>query len=241
VQATARKYVLALSVILVIGTTDALRGADISLCQQSCVCITWVSGASAYIEVRCRDGSGGWTSSPTIPPDGSDGTWQGSGSMQTAPSPLPGTALSGETAMAVTSAKGTAVTKLRGEKVPDMKNTWVPTKCTDLFANNPLGTSGADLLGRDIIFRDGTGVKDANNVDVCAAGTVSLWTKCCEHSPVVFVCSTFTNLSPSLRITKLIHETLHVAGQFEDTDSSVGPGDPPNPGQIDSLVNAACN
>jgi len=159
---------------------------------------------------------GGWTSSPTVPPDGSGGTWQGSGSLQPPPSPLPGNVLSGAADMAVRSAKGSAVTKLRGEKVPDMKNTWLPTKCTDLFANAPLGRRGADLLGRDLIFRDGTGVRDSNNIDVCATGTASLWTQCCQHYPVVFVCSSFPNLSTKQRITKLIHEAMHVAGQLED-------------------------
>lgn len=123
-----------------------------------------------------------------------------------------------------------------------MKNTWLPTRCTDLFSDNPLGYPGAYILGSYITLRDGTGVRNENNVDVCATGNTSAWTKCCLHEPVVFVCpSQFVALSPSQRITKIIHETLHVAGQFENTNGSVGPGDPPNPAQIDDLVNEACN
>lgn len=134
------------------------------------------------------------------------------------------------------------MTKVRGEKVADMKGVWEPTECTDLFAANPLGKTGAYILGNYIVFRDGTGVKDAADVNVCATGSVSAWTKCCQHDPVVFICpSEFTDLSPSQRSTKLIHEALHVAGQFEDQDGSVGPGDPPNPSQIDAIVNGACN
>ena len=39
-----------------------------------------------------------------------------------------------------------------------------------------------------IEWRDGTGVKH-NNVDVCGSGTAVAWTKCCDHEPVVFLCS----------------------------------------------------
>lgn len=76
--------------------------------------------------------------------------------------------------MAMTSAKSAAMTKVRGEKVPDMKGVWAPTPCTDLFEGSPLGEPGAYLLGSYVIFRDGTGVKNENNVDVCATGNVSV-------------------------------------------------------------------
>lgn len=242
-RSISRIGVSALTVVALLSLAIRVRAVEISLCHASCVCITWVSGSSAYIEVRCRDGAaGGWSSGPTAPPDGGDGSWAGTGTSQNPPSPLPGMPLSGAAGMAVTSAKNTAITKLRGEKVPDMKGVWLPTRCTDLFAANPLGHPGAYILGNYVVFRDGTGVKNEKNIDVCAEGNSSAWTKCCQHDPVVFICpAEFAALSPSQRSTKLIHETLHVAGQFEDLDGSVGPGDPPNTSQIDAVVNAACN
>jgi len=234
--------VFALAVAALVVWPTSARGAEIVLCQVSCVCITWTSPGGSLIEIRCQDGSSGWSSGPTVPPDGSGGSWVGTGTPKAPASPLPGMPLSGEAGMAVSSAKNSAITKVRGEKVPDMKGVWEPTRCTDLFADNPLGKTGAYILGNYIVFRDGTGVTNENNVNVCATGTVSAWTKCCQHDPVVFICpSEFTDLSPSQRSTKLIHEAMHVAGQFEDLDGSVGPGDPPNPSQIDAIVNEACN
>lgn len=223
----------------------AASATEVYLCQVSCLCISWDAGGGSYFEVRCDEGGSvpaGWATGPGSAGDGSGGSWLGTGTAGSAPSPLPGMALSGATNMAVQSARSTAITKLRGEKVPDMKGVWESTQCTRLFTGNPLGEPGAQILGSYVIFRDGTGVRNENNVDVCATGNVSVWTKCCQHDPVVFVCpSQFIGLSPSQRITKLIHETLHVAGQFENTNGGVGPGDPPNPSQIDAVVDEACN
>lgn len=95
-----------------------------------------------------------------------------------APSPLPGNPLSTETQMYVSSAKAKAVEKLRGEKVPDMKGVWEPNECTNLFLNSPLGKKGAYLLGSYVVFRDGTGKKDAQGIDQCTTGTVAAWTTC---------------------------------------------------------------
>src|SRR5687767_12465866 len=97
-------FALAVAALL-ISPTPA-RGAEIILCHVSCVCITWISGASAYTEVRCRDGSaGGWAAGPTAPPDGSDGSWVGTGTPMAPPSPLPGNVLSPEAGQAVGNAK----------------------------------------------------------------------------------------------------------------------------------------
>lgn len=126
---------------------------------------------------------------------------------------------------------------MRGERID--KGQWEPTRCTDLFAGNPMGMSGMQMLAY-IELRDGTGVKNERNVDVCATGQ-SAWTKCCLHEPVVFLCSSrFKTLDPDTAARKLIHEALHVAGQPEDGDASVGPGDPPNTTQIDEIVRKAC-
>ena len=238
---TARNLLL---VVLGVGSIAgySLSAAEITLCQTSCVCITWLSGTGARNEIRCTDGTAGWSTGMTVPGDGGGGTWSGPTTPMNPPSPLPGNVLSGEAYTAVAGAKKTAMERVRGQKVPGMKGVWEPTACTDLFAANPLGHPGAYLMGSYLEFRDGTGVKDDTNTDVCATGTVSAWTKCCQHDPVVFICpSKFVGLSPDVRATKIIHETLHVAGQFEDKNGTVGPGDPPNPSQIDDVVNAACN
>jgi hypothetical protein len=153
--------------------------------------------------------------------------------------------LSGATLTNVSQAKNAAVLKTRGEHVTDEgtnKGTWLPTACTDLFLNSPLGRTGASLLGNYIVYRDGTGVKDAAGVDVCGSNTVAAWTKCCEHDPVVFICpSRFNSSSASDRVKYLIHEALHVGGQSEDKNGSVGPDDPPNSTNINDIVDAACN
>lgn len=144
--------------------------------------------------------------------------------------------------MYVSSAKNSAVTKVRGEKVPDLKGVWEATPCTNLFLNSPLGRSGAYLLGSYVVFRDGTGLKDSQGVDQCALGTVAAWTSCCQHDPVVFICPIkFKQSGPSDRVKYLIHETMHVGGQQEDKDGTVGPGDPPNSDQINALIEKACN
>jgi hypothetical protein len=144
--------------------------------------------------------------------------------------------------MQVSSARNTAITKLRGEKVPDLKGVWAPTPCTDLFLNSPLGKTGAFLLGSYVVFRDGTAVKDSQGVDQCSTGSVAAWTSCCQHDPVVFICPVkFEQSGSDDRIKYLIHETMHVGGQQEDKDGTVGPGDPPNSDQINQAVDEACN
>lgn len=239
-----RVRLFALTVAVLLMSSSAGHAAEIYYCQNNtCLCLTWTVGATGYIEIRCGGGSstGGWASGPGLPGDGSNGSWQGSGTPRNPPSPLPGNILSPAANQAVTSAKNAAMEKVRGEKVPDMKGVWEPTRCTDLFGHNPLGRTGASILGSYVVFRDGTGVKDANNVDVCGTGTVAAWTQCCRHEPVVFICpSKFMGLPADDKMMKLIHEAMHVAGQTEDTDGSVGPSDPPNPGQIDDAVRKAC-
>jgi hypothetical protein len=219
-----------------------LIAAEISLCHVDCVCIFWANTATQ--EVRCPTGSGlpsGWTSG-NAPPDGSTGSWGGSGTSKPAPSPLPGNPLNMETQMFVSSAKDNAIAKLRGEKVTDLKGVWEPNECTNLFLNSPLGKKGAYLLGSYVIFRDGTGKKDTQGVDQCATGTVAAWTTCCQHDPVVFICpNKFKASTTDDRVKYLIHETLHVGGQREDTDGTTGPGDPPNSSQINDAVAKACN
>ena len=187
-------YSLAITALVMLLEVDAAV-AMASLCgaQKDCVCVSWISGSSATVEVRCPADDlsrSGW-SIGGAPPDGSRGSWNGSGSPKQPPDTLPGMPLSGATLTNVSAAKSAAVTKLRGEKVTDEgtpKGTWLPTACTDLFLNSPLGIPGAQLLSNYIVFRDGTGVKDSSGVDVCGTNTVAAWTTCCQHDPVVFIC-----------------------------------------------------
>jgi hypothetical protein len=173
------------------------------------------------------------------------GSWGGTGTPRNAPSPLPGKVLDPALSRDVTYANGRAVTKLRGEKVIDAgtpKGTWVPTPCTDLFLNSPLGETGASILGGYVVYRDGTGVKDTTGVDRCATGASAAWTICCLHDPVVYICPIpFGQSSVDDRIKVLIHEGMHVGGQLEDKNVTVGPGDPPNTSQINEVVAKACN
>jgi hypothetical protein len=226
-----------------------------SLCGETgeCVCITWISGGSGTVEVRCPANGGtpsGWAISGNPgDADGSRGSFGGPGNKTTAPSPLPGMPLNPTTAQKLSSAKSAAIQKLKGDQEYDDgtgKPIWTPTACTDLFLNSPLSTAsnptpGAQLLGSYVVFRDGTGHRDANGIDQCAAG-VAAWTTCCRHDPIVFICpGKFNGASIDDRVKYLIHETLHVAGQMEDGDGTVGPGDPPNSDQINADVDAACN
>jgi len=180
----------------------------------------------------------GWSTGPGQPGDGGAGSWGGSGGTRSPANPLPGSPIPPDLVNPIDRAMRTARDKMRGERID--KGQWEPTGCGDLFANNPMGMSAMQMLAY-IVIRDGTGVKDANNVDVCASGGVSAWTRCCEHDPVVYVCSSvFRGLSANLQSRKLIHEALHVAGQREDKNGSVGSGDPPNTTQIDEIVRKAC-
>jgi hypothetical protein len=244
VQLVPRHALLAVTIAILVLLPFALTAAEISLCHVDCVCIFWTTSAGGMQEVRCpAGGSSGWTNGGA-PPTGGSGSWGGSATTKPAPAPLPGNPMNPETTVAVSSAKTTAVNKLRGEKVTDAgtrKGTWLPTRCTDLFLNSPLGEPGASLLGSYVVFRDGSGVKDDQAVDQCATG-IPAWTTCCQHDPVVYICSdTFDHLSPSERVVAVIHETLHVGGQQEDKNATIGPGDPPNRSQISDAIRNACN
>jgi hypothetical protein len=244
VQFVTRRGLAAVTLAALVLLPFVLTAAEISLCHVDCVCIYWTTTTGGIEEVRCPAGGfpSGWTSGGGTP-SGGNGSWAGTGSTTVAPSPLPGNPLSPETYGNVSYAKGKAVTKLRGEKVTDPgtpPGTWIPTECTNLFLNSPLGRSGASLLGSYVVFRDGTGKTDAQGVNQCATG-IPAWTTCCQHDPVVYICSSFNSLSVSDRVATLIHETMHVGGQQEDKDSTIGPGDPPSAVQISEAVKEACN
>lgn len=157
------------------------------------------------------------------------------------PDPLPGTPLTPLQVAKLDSAKSQATAKLRFYRVPDLyPPTFVPTTCTELFENSPLGKSGIDLLLNYAVFRNGEGVTATNGSTPCDRSGVSAWTTCCSHSPVIYICDEFASRSVSVATTTIIHELLHVAGQLEDGTSGAGPGNPPTSSQINDAVNAAC-
>jgi hypothetical protein len=218
-----RRSLLPATISILVLLPFALTAAEIVFCHETCVCLYWQTGGTGYSEVRCPTGlPSGWTIGGSTPTG--TGSWAGSGTSKPPPAPLPGNVMNPETYSQVQSAKTAAVAKLRGEKVSDLKGVWLPTTCTDLFLNSPLGKPGAYLLGNYVVLRDGTSVKDSQGADQCALGTVAAWTSCCLHDPVVFICpKKFKESTTSDRIKYLIHETMHVGGQQEDKDGTVGP------------------
>jgi len=117
--------------------------------------------------------------------------------------------------------------------------TTLATTCSALFEGSPLGREGADLIQNYVVFRDGTGVKAPDGTKPCDAD-VRAWTTYGKHSPVVYLCDSFSTTNNTEAAYYLIHETLHVAGQMEDKDSAFGPGEPPNTAQIQAVVKDAC-
>lgn len=213
----------------------------VSACDNGCYCITWTFSSGAYVEVRCPGEStsrSGW-SHDGGPADGSSGSWTGDGRQTAPPDPLPGMPVTGLASNHLTQAKGAATTRLRGTLADT--HIFEPDACTELFANSPLEMRGIDVLS-SIIWRDGTGVKDANNYEVCSSADA--WTMIPsngQHARVVFICPGNFNVGDkNRRAVVLIHEALHVAGQVEDKTGTVGPEDPPTTAQITANVKAAC-
>jgi hypothetical protein len=237
-----RVPVMVLYSVTLLATSLAGRDAAAAISQcGDCYCITWTYSGGAIIEVRCPADSGspsGWQIG-TNPPDGSSGSWDGNGTRKDPPDTLPGMPLAGTNKQLADQAKSNAIVKLKGDKVEDMKGQYEPNACTALFDNAPLSMSGLEMVSTYISFRDGTGVRDAAGDVPC--NTAAAWTLCCEHDPVVFICpAQFNLLSSRARTAVIIHEAMHVAGQMEDRNGTVGPGDPPSSGQIDANVKAAC-
>ncbi|HEX2836344.1 MAG TPA: hypothetical protein VHW00_25290 [Thermoanaerobaculia bacterium] len=132
-----------------------------SLCGETgeCVCITWIAGGSATVEVRCPSNSStpsGWTQTgDPKDADGSDGSFGGNGQKQTPPSQLPGMPTNSATSIKLNPARTDAIKKLKGDQDFDDstgKPIFTPNACSDLFLNSPMSTStnpypGAQLLG----------------------------------------------------------------------------------------------
>jgi hypothetical protein len=224
-------------VLLMLLVAPPASAASITLCGDTnqCTCITWISGGSATVEVRCPTGEdpAGTPTTGTMPP-----TWGGTGTPMGSTSPAPGNALDVAQGAAVGRATTAAKNLLLGEYDTELHR-YTDNECTNLFDGSKLGKSGHGLLTSYIVFRSGDGVRDAAQNIPCA-GNVAAWTRCCSHSPYVFICPQFANLTSEQQTATLIHEAMHVAGQREDTNTTVGAGDPPSSANITNVVNRAC-
>lgn len=188
--------------------------------------------------------NGGWDDESTEGEgaDGSSGSWRGTGSTQSPSDPHPGTVLGGDLYQSYIRATTNAINILTEQECCIQNKPYrVPkdSPCHRLFHGNPMGMGPYNLLADYVIIRNGEGVKDNSGNIPCNLGYPA-WTKCCSHSPYIFVCNQFENLPESTAAAILIHEVLHVAGQREDTDTSIGPGDPPNTHQLTEGVRKAC-
>lgn len=222
-------------------SSDAEAATRIYMCLEGCLCIDWDRGTSTYLEVRCPNGDGGWTTDPTGGGWNPPGGWGGPGNEK--PSDNPGSAPSGGLGFAISKAKDLAWKRLRGDQNCCLagKPYYTPSECTQLFFNNEMGRLGADLIQNYVNFRRGEGVKAPDGSTPCNNPGISAWTTCCNHDPDVLVCDRFENLSTGDGAAILIHEVMHVAGQPEDTTTSAGPGDPPTTQDITASVKEACS
>lgn len=231
--------------VAALGAERADAAATVTICskQPDCVCVTWERVGGEWLEVRCPEygGDPGWTRDPgggdIVDPDPG---WEGPGGEQ--PPSNPGDPLSGEDKFAWDKAADLAWEKLRGDRNCCIagKPYYTPNECTKLFLNNHLGRLGADLVKNYINARYGQGLKDAQGDTPCSQSGIAAWTTCCDHDPDILVCDSFKNLSTSAAAAIVVHETMHVAGQPEDTTSSVGPDDPPTTSQITARIKEAC-
>jgi hypothetical protein len=217
-----------------------LDAATVNFCggANECLCIYWEGSSGAYLEKRCP-GEAGWVTSPTGPVSpGGDGSWAPS-NPQTPPT-APGSPLQGELLLATNNAAAAAKLVIRGIRtyVEGIGYTYTPTTCSELFNASNYSTDGYQVLS-GIIFRAGEGVQDAQGNVPCAQ-SAQLWTRCCNNSPYVMVCNSFLSQTSKQRRNSIIHETMHVAGQREDSTSATGPGGAPTTYQISSAVDAAC-
>lgn len=181
------------------------------------------------------------------PPPGQEpvdgpGSFGGNGTPAAPPSPLPGDAITAQQLTKLAAAKSAARSKVARRRIPGLDPpTLAPTTCTLLFENAPLQMTGVELLDSYVIFRGGQNVVGPLGNEPCSSGGTGAWTTCCDHSPIIYLCNEFSNLSSSTAGLILIHEMLHVAGQREDSNSTTGPGNPPNTAQISAAVMEACS
>jgi hypothetical protein len=202
-----------------------------------------------WTETRCDFGTGGWAQTNPgnpmpnpipLPPDG-PGSFIGNGSPQPPPTEQPCNPIPTEHLSKMETAKALAKSKLTRVKVGSTGGQTLPTTCTVLFRNSPLGMSGLQLLESYANFRYGQGC-DPPGPLTNGCGTGSAFTSRGTHDRNIFVCNSFFNLgSHEARAEVLIHELLHTAGQDEDGTPYYGPGNAPTSSQLNGVVHEACS
>lgn len=234
-------FLLAVGMLLIPQHAEA--AATVGFCGDpnvGCICIDWSSGGSTWIEIKCPSGGDdGWTTDWDGTPEDHTPGWTGSGDPREGDG---GTSLAGSLRQAYLRAKNLAKDRARGDDQCCIggKPYHTPNECSQLFVGNNLGMGGAQIIDNYIEPRVGDGVEDSTGNVPCSQGS-AIWTKCCQHNPTVYVCSSFENLPTGHAAAFVIHEALHVAGQAEDKTTSVGPADAPTSGQIQQRVQEACN
>lgn len=205
-------------------------------CQESGLaglCIDWEADRGAFLEVRCpsREPSNYWArrGAPETPISRGAGTFLGTYSLSEKIRPYPGEVLRGALRSRFLAAHQKALNLLRYDD-----------ECRKLFEGNRLGLHPVGLMMEKIEYRNGEDAKSGRRRP-CKEGIGAWVPSYREHSPYVMLCSGFRHLETLDAARLLVHEALHVAGQAEDRNGTVGPGDPPSSAKIDELVQRACD
>lgn len=241
------RAVLALLPLIFFGVPPShARTAQILFCGPAgqCICVAWWDFVTATLEEeapRCPPGQ----APPPPPTPPTVNTWGGPGILPGGTNPAPGSPIPSGSSMESMWARGRtlAIEKVRRIREPGSSPPlFLPNACFDLFAGNPTGKTGGDLLANYIIPRYGQNMPGSP----CSRPGVYAFSKSAAtlgaHRPYVYLCDRFTESGRTSQSSAetLIHEALHVAGQLEDDDGSIGPGDPPNSTNINDAVKAAC-
>ncbi len=226
-----RRLVVLTAVFSFLAAATPADGATLSRCGSTydCLCISWNSG----FEIRCPIGPDPFDTTVARNPNPEPGRNPGAGPRGSGGG-HPGTSFLADQTFKLNAAKRKALKRgalspLKPLKDPDYE----PTDCMMLFAGLEVSHSGKWLLNNFIIFRNGEGVSSGSEVP-CSAGN-SAWTVSPgSRYPYVFLCDSFFNLTQAQAARKLVHEALHVAGQFELTAGIT-------PAEIDGLVSSSCS
>ncbi len=207
--------------------------AHLSRCSfdPSCICITWSFESGSTIEIRCPESSGspdGWAApaqNPNTRPDIVDGrgSFNGSGEFD-GPAFLMGSDTTFSQDRKLTAGKRIALRKLQEHET-----------CRSLFANSPL-TENPEWLLSKIQWRNGQNAPESTCDEPESVATHVGQ----SHNIQVLLCPNFVNLNDGQAAVIILHEALHVAGQRENGDGSVGPGNPPGSASISRAVADAC-
>ena len=207
--------------------------AHLSRCSfdPSCICITWSFESGSTIEIRCPESTGspdGWAApaqNPNSPPEIVDGRGSFSGSGH-----FDGPAfLMGSNTTFAQDRKLVAGKRIALRRLQELET------CRALFANSPLTENPQWLLSK-IQWRNGQNAPESTCDEPDSVATHVGQ----SHNIQVLLCPSFVNLNDGQAAVIILHEALHVAGQRENGDGSVGPGNPPGSASISRAVADAC-